>query len=114
MRGLAKATICGNLTADPQSKQIGDSTLVTTSIACNDKNMDGSEYTSFFNIEAWGKAGEILAMAGKGDGLLVECKMRQDRFEQEDSGGKVVKRDKTRLKVIELRFLGSRGRDGND
>jgi single-stranded DNA-binding protein len=112
MTGSAHSSILGRLTAKPESKQVGEHLLVTASLAVNGKNPNGEERADFFDIQAWNKKGEILAMADKGEALLVRCRMQQDRFTQ-DVGGETVKRSKVKHSVVELNFVGGK-KDGDD
>lgn len=52
--------IIGNLTRDPESRQVGDKTVCNFTVAVNrrQKDKDGNNVADFFRISAWGKMGE--------------------------------------------------------
>ena len=52
--------ITGNLTRDPESRQVGDKTVCNFTVAVNrrQKDKDGNNVADFFRISAWGKIGE--------------------------------------------------------
>ena len=52
--------IIGNLTRDPESRQVGDKTVCNFTVAVNrrQKDKDGNNVADFFRISAWGKIGE--------------------------------------------------------
>ena len=53
-------TIIGNLTRDPESKDVGDKTVCNFTVAVNrrQKDKDGNNVADFFRVSAWGKTGE--------------------------------------------------------
>lgn len=102
MSALAKATFMGRLTSDPTEKTIGDSSLVTFSLAVNLPGKGGEKSAHFFDFEAWRGAGEYIAkFAKKGDSVYLEADLRIDTFEDKD--GKP--RKKTKLVVKPMTFM---------
>lgn len=56
---MNKLTIIGNLTRDPDSRQVGDKTVCNFTIAVNRrKKVEGQPEADFFRVAAWGKTGE--------------------------------------------------------
>lgn len=53
-------TIAGNLTRDPESRQVGDKTVCNFTVAVNrrQRDKDGNTVADFFRVSAWGKVGE--------------------------------------------------------
>lgn len=53
--------IIGNLTRDPETRQVGDKTVCSFTVAVNrrQKDKDGNNVADFFRVSAWGKMGEI-------------------------------------------------------
>lgn len=53
-------TIAGNLTRDPESRQVGDKTVCNFTVAVNrrQRDKDGNTVADFFRVSAWGKTGE--------------------------------------------------------
>lgn len=89
MPGLNRVQIIGNLGADPQEKATAKGTKYTTfSVAVNRywKGEDGksNKRTDWFNVEAWGRMGEIcLSLLSKGSLVYMEGELRTDRYEKE-------------------------------
>ena len=53
--------ITGNLTRDPESRQVGDKTVCNFTVAVNrrgQKDANGNNIADFFRVSAWGKTGE--------------------------------------------------------
>lgn len=90
MISLNKVVIAGNLTRDPQSRQIRDGrTRVGLSVAVNHafKNTDGQSgtETSFVNVSTWNAtADRCLKHLRKGMPVLVEGRLRVSKFDASD------------------------------
>jgi len=90
MISLNKIVIAGNLTRDPQSRQIRDGrTRVGLSIAVNHtfQNTDGQSATetSFVNVTTWGTtADRCQKHLRKGMPVLVEGRLRVSKFDAGD------------------------------
>lgn len=114
VKGLAKATVCGNITRDPEVRTTPNGTQVTSfGMAVNRNYRDASgtnrEEVSFFNIVAWSKAGEIIAQyCKKGDPILISGRLTQRTWEDKNGGGK---RSTVEIIVEDFSFLG--GGNGN-
>jgi single-strand DNA-binding protein len=78
-------TIIGRLTADPEIKFTGNgNAVVNFSVAVNRKKGE-EEYTSFFDVTAWGTLAQNVADSlHKGDRVIVDGELTQDRFESKD------------------------------
>ena len=52
--------ITGNLTRDPESRQVGEKTVCNFTVAVNrrQKDKDGKTVADFFRVSAWGRTGE--------------------------------------------------------
>lgn len=97
---MHKSSIIGRLTSDPQSKTIGEATLVTFSLAMNVRE-GGEKKAHFFDFEAWRQAGEYIAKyAKKGDAVYLEADVRTDQFEDKQGN----KRTKTKFIVRPMSF----------
>jgi len=90
MISLNKIVIAGNLTRDPQSRQIRDGrTRVGLSVAVNHafKGNDGQSgtETSFVNVSTWNTtADRCLKHLRKGMPVLVEGRLRISKFDASD------------------------------
>lgn len=84
MKSYSRVTLLGNLTKDPESRSTAGGTEVTKlSLAINSKYGEKEE-VSFFDIAVFGKAAEFAKeYVKKGDPLLVEGVLRQQRWEQD-------------------------------
>jgi len=99
MYSLNRATLIGNLTRDPELKQIpSGQTVATFSIATNRtwKSADGTkqEASEFHNIVAWGKLAEICGQfLNKGRKVYIEGRLQTRDWEGQDG----VKRYRTEV-----------------
>ena len=78
----------GNLTRDPEIKYIPSGKAVCSlSIANNrvyTKNGEKVTEVSYFDVEVWGLAAENCSKyLTKGNGIIVEGRLRQDRWEKD-------------------------------
>ncbi len=111
MYALNRATIIGNLTRDPEMKQIPSGQTVTTfSVATNRswKGSDGTkqEASEFHNIVAWGKLAEICGQyLNKGKKVYVEGRLQTRDWEGQDG----VKRYRTEIIIENMIMLDGRG-----
>lgn len=58
--GFNSVTIVGNLGADPELKEVGDSVVCNFSVATS-KKVKGEEVTQWHRMTAWGKTAEIIS-----------------------------------------------------
>lgn len=80
--------IAGHLTRDPETRTAGSTSVASFGVALNRtfKKADGtkSEETSFVDVEAWGKTGELVQQHLKrGSLILVEGRLKQDTWEKD-------------------------------
>ena len=91
---LNKALFVGNLTADPELIHTPKGTaLVNTSLAVNEfyNSEDGErqQITTFIDVKVWGPSAENFAkLANKGQEILIDGSIRQDSWEDKESGQK--------------------------
>ena len=57
---MNRLIIIGNLTRDPESKDVGDKRVCNFNVAVNRRKRDenGNNVADFFRVSAWGKTGE--------------------------------------------------------
>jgi single-strand DNA-binding protein len=106
---LNSVNMMGNLTRDPELKYTNSGKSVCNlSIANNrvyTKNGEKVAEVSYFDIEVWGAVAENCAKyLGKGSGIIVEGRLKQDRWEKE---GKTQSR--VRIAANSIHFLPKRG-----
>lgn len=114
-RSFNQVTLMGNLTRDPDLRQIPSGQSVCNfSLALNrsykDKDDNWQEVTDFVDIVAWGPLGERVAQyVTKGRPVLVSGRLQSRQWEHEGQ-----KRNKLEVLASEVTFLGGREGGGSD
>ena len=104
---LNNVTLLGNLTRDPDVRNVGtNSTVCDFSIAMNRnrKNQDGEKITetTFVDINCWQKTAELCGkFLKKGDRVAITGRLQQDRWEDKEGN----KRSKLYVTAHEVEFL---------
>lgn len=88
MPGLNRVQLIGRLGKDPEAHFTSGGKKVTKFSVAVGRHWisDGEtkEATDWFNVEAWGRLGEICAQyLGKGKLVFVEGRLQTDRYEQQ-------------------------------
>jgi single-strand DNA-binding protein len=115
MAYLNKVFLIGNLTRDPELRVTPKGTPICQfGIAVNRQFKDESgatrDETTFVDIEAWGKQGELVAKyLTKGSPAMVEGRLKFDQWEDKASG---QKRSKLKVVLDNVQFLSTRGGSG--
>jgi single-strand DNA-binding protein len=115
MAYLNKVFLIGNLTRDPELRVTPKGTAICQfGIAVNRQFKDDSgamrDETTFVDIEAWSKQGELVAKyLSKGSLAMVEGRLKLDQWEDKTSG---QKRSKLKVVLDNVQFLSSRGSAG--
>ncbi len=112
MANLNRVLLIGNLTRDPELRVTPKgSSICQFGLAVNRTFKDASgqqrEETTFVDIEAWGRQGEVISKyCTKGRPLFVEGRLRFDSWEDKNTGQK-----RSRLSVVleNFQFIGGRG-----
>jgi single-strand DNA-binding protein len=115
MAHLNKVFLIGNLTRDPELRVTPKGTSICQfGLAVNRQFKDESgatrDETTFVDIEAWGKQGELVSKyLTKGSPAFVEGRLKLDQWEDKQSGQK-----RSRLKIVleNVQFLGRSGGAG--
>jgi single-strand DNA-binding protein len=102
---LNSVNIMGNLTRDPELKTIpSGKSVCSLSIANNrvyTKNGEKVTEVSYFDVEVWGVIAENCAKyLKKGSGIIVEGRLKQDRWEKD---GKTQSR--VRISANNIHFM---------
>lgn len=111
MAYLNKVFLIGNLTRDPELRVTPKGTAIASfGIAINRQFRDESgtarDETTFVDIEAWGKQGELVARyLTKGAPAMIEGRLRLDSWEDKQSG---AKRSKLKVVLDNVQFIGAR------
>src|SRR6516162_11021345 len=104
---LNKALFVGNLTADPELIHTPKGTaVVNASLAVNEfytpEDGERQQVTTFIDVKVWGPSAENFAkLAKKGQEILIEGSIRQDTWEDKESG---QKRSKLYVRVDSWQF----------
>lgn len=113
--GFNRVIAEGNLGKDAELKPVGNDFVLSFSIGANEKwkNKDGEkqERVEWFNCSLWGKRAEALAkFLKKGNRVLVEGKLRTDKYEKNGET-----RYATKVIVSEVVLLdGKKSEGGNE
>lgn len=113
-RSFNQVTLMGNLTRDPDLRQIPSGQSVCSfSLALNRsyKGSDGEwqEATDYVDVVAWGPLGERVAQyVTKGRPVLVSGRLQSRQWEQDGQ-----KRNKLEVVANDVTFLGGRGEGGD-
>lgn len=110
---LNKVQLIGNLTRDPEMRQIpGGQTVATFGVATNftwkDQSGQQQSKVEFHNIVAWRRLAEICGQyLKKGSKIYVEGRLQTRDWEAEDG----TKRYRTEIVADNMIMLDSKGRD---
>ena len=78
--------LLGNLTADPELKKVGETTVATFTVAINSRGKDRKPNAEFFPCEVWGGwADNFVKTAKKGALVAVYGRLKQDTWEDKTS-----------------------------
>ncbi|MGA1868740.1 MAG: single-stranded DNA-binding protein [bacterium] len=110
MASLNHIFLIGNLTRDPELRYTPSGTPVggfglAVNRKYNTKSGEKKEEVDFFEIEVWDKQAEVCSeYLSKGKSVLVQGRLKQDRWEDE-SGNK-----KSKLKIVasNVQFISQR------
>jgi single-strand DNA-binding protein len=110
---LNSVNIMGNLTRDPELKTIPSGKSVCSLSIANNRvyTRNGEKVTevSYFDVEVWGVIAENCARyLKKGSGIIVEGRLKQDRWEKD---GKT--QSKVRISANNVHFLPRRSEDSS-
>ncbi|MEI7899649.1 MAG: single-stranded DNA-binding protein [bacterium] len=109
MASFNKVILMGNLTRDPELKQIPSGSKVAelrlaVSETWRDKNGQSKEVTCFVDVVAWEKLAELCQQyLAKGRSVLVEGRLQMDEWKNQQG----EPRSKLRVRADTVKFLGS-------
>jgi len=108
---LNKATLIGNLGADPETRYMQDGTCVcniriATTERFKDRSGERQERTEWHRVVLWGKLGEIAAQyLHKGSQVYIEGKIETRKWTNKDG----VDVYTTEIRANEMKMLGGKG-----
>lgn len=110
MATFNRVILLGNITRDIELRHTQGGTAVTDiGLAVNDRRKHAQteewiEETSFVDVTLWGRTAEVAHQyLGKGSAVLIEGRIKQDRWEDKDGN----KRQKLRVIAEKMQMLGS-------
>jgi single-strand DNA-binding protein len=112
MASFNQVILVGNLTRDPELRVTPKGTAICQfGLAVNRQYKDDSgqtrDETTFVDIEAWGKQGELVSKyLTKGSPALVQGRLKLDQWEDKQTQ---QKRSKLKVVLENVQFLSSRG-----
>ena len=108
-KSINQVILMGRLTRDPEQRTTtGGKTIASFSIAV-DRGGD-SDQADFFDITAWEKLGELVVQyLAKGRRVLVQGRLRQDSWDDKETG---KKRSRVEVTATDVTFLD--GPSGDD
>ena len=85
-RSINQVILLGRLTRDPEQRTTASGkNVVSFSIAVDRQSQD--DQADFFNITAWDKLGDlVMQYLSKGRRVLIQGRLRQDIWEDKDTG----------------------------
>ena len=112
MASFNRVVLVGNLTQDVELRYTPAGTAVTDiSLAVNERvkrNEQWTEEANFFDVTLWGRTAEVASeYLSKGSPVLIEGRLKQDRWEQDGQ-----KRSKVKVVGERMQMLSSRGGGG--
>lgn len=101
-RGINQVILMGRLTRDPETRTTPSGKTVTSfSLAVDRQGQD--DQADFFDVTAWEKTGELVQQyLSKGRRVLVQGRLRQDSWDDKDTG---KKRSKVEVVASDVTFL---------
>ena len=108
-RGINQVILMGRLTRDPETRSTSSGKTVTSfSLAVDRGGQD--DQADFFDVTAWEKTGELVAQyLSKGRRVLVQGRLRQDSWDDKETG---KKRSKVEVVANDVTFLDGPSGDG--
>ncbi len=112
MASYNRVVLVGNLTRDVELRYTPGGTAVTDiAIAVNERVKRNDQWTdevNFFDITLWGRTAEVAGeYLGKGSSILIEGRLKLDRWEQDGQ-----KRSKIKIIGEKMQMLGGKGGGG--
>ncbi len=101
-RGINQVILMGRLTRDPETRTTPNGKSVTSfSIAVDRIGQD--DQADFFDVTAWEKTGELVQQyLSKGRRVLVQGRLRQDSWDDKETG---KKRSRVEVTATDVTFL---------
>ncbi len=101
-KSINQVILMGRLTRDPEQRTTTTGkTIASFSIAVDRGGQEDA--ADFFNVNAWEKLGElVMQYLGKGRRVLVQGRLRQDRWDDKETG---KKQSRIEVTATDITFL---------
>lgn len=101
-RSINQVILMGRLTRDPETRSTASGKTVTSfSLAVDRQGQD--DQADFFDVTAWEKTGELVQQyLSKGRRVLVQGRLRQDSWDDKETG---KKRSRVEVVAQDVTFL---------
>ena len=108
-RSINQVILLGRLTRDPEARTTSTGkTVVSFSLAVDRQGSD--DQADFFDITAWEKLGDLVTQyLSKGRRVLVQGRLRQDSWDDKETG---KKRSRVEVTATDVTFLDGPSGDG--
>ncbi len=105
-KSINQVLLMGRLTRDPEARvTTTGKNVVTFSLAVD--RFGTEDQADFFNITAWEKLGDLVTQyLGKGSKVLVQGRLRQDSWDDKETG---KKRSRVEVTATDVTFLDAPG-----
>lgn len=116
MASYNKVILIGNLTKDPELRYTPSNAAICEFTAAVNRKWSGKdgvakEEVSFIDCIAWARTAEVIAQyLKKGNPIMVEGRLTQDRWQDKNTG---QSRSRVRVTVERFNFIGSRHESDN-
>ena len=108
-RSINQVILLGRLTRDPEQRTTSTGKTIASFSLAVDRGGD-SDAADFFNVTAWEKLGElVMQYLAKGRRVLVQGRLRQDSWDDKETG---KKRSRVEVTATDVTFLDGPS-DGN-
>ncbi len=107
--------IIGNLGREPETRQVGDHTVCNFSVAVT-KKIKGEDKTTWFNIQAWNKLGEICdKFLNKGSKVMISGELIIEEYEKDGVMKQAVKINARDMEMLSPRVVSEeKAEEGDD
>ena len=101
-KSINQVILMGRLTRDPEPRTTSTGKTIASFSLAVDRGGD-SDTADFFEITAWEKLGElVIQYLGKGRRVLVQGRLRQDSWDDKETG---KKRSRVEVTATDVTFL---------
>ncbi len=105
-RSINQVILMGRLTRDPEQRTTSTGKIIASFSIAVDRGGE-SDAADFFNVTAWEKLGElVMQYLSKGRRVLVQGRLRQDSWDDKETG---KKRSNVEVTATDVTFLDGPG-----